>query len=95
MGHLILGRRQGERVLIGNDIVMEVIWIGREAVRLGFKAPRSISIVRDELTIETDLEIPICQCCKSQEEKLIELGKFSHICQHCLVEAVDRFENQT
>lgn len=49
MGVLVLGRKKGQRVLIGNNIIVTVIKIGTERVKLGFEAPDDINIYREEL----------------------------------------------
>ena len=46
---LVLSRKRGERIRIGNDICVEVTRIGPNAVRLGITAPRDMKIVRTEL----------------------------------------------
>ena len=46
---LVLSRKPGERILIGDDIAVTVVRIGPNTVRLGIDAPRSMNIVRDEL----------------------------------------------
>lgn len=46
---LVLGRRVGERILIGNQIELVVTAISGNRVRLGVKAPREVPILRSEL----------------------------------------------
>lgn len=47
---LVLTREKGERILIGDNIILQVIEVRRDGrVRLGFDAPREIQIVREEL----------------------------------------------
>jgi carbon storage regulator len=46
---LILTRRVGESVLIGDEIEIVVTAIGGDQVRIGFDAPREVEIVRSEL----------------------------------------------
>lgn len=46
---LILSRKYGERVLIGEDISVTVVRIGPNAVRLGIAAPKELKIIREEL----------------------------------------------
>jgi len=46
---LVLSRKPGEKVLIGEDISVTVVRIGPNTVRLGIDAPRAMNIVRDEL----------------------------------------------
>ncbi len=46
---LVLSRKVGERVLIGDKIAVTVVRIGPNAVRLGIEAPKELNIVREEL----------------------------------------------
>lgn len=49
---LTLTRRAGERIYIGNDVVIEVVSVGPNRVQIGVRALRSIPIVRGELVEE-------------------------------------------
>ena len=46
---LILTRRVGETVVIGNDVDVTVLGVKGNQVRLGVKAPREISVHREEI----------------------------------------------
>ncbi|MCE5273459.1 carbon storage regulator CsrA [bacterium] len=46
---LILTRKQGESVAIGDDIKVTVVEIQGKQVKLGVKAPREISVHRQEV----------------------------------------------
>ncbi len=46
---LVITRRLGERIVIGEDIVITVVDIDRGKIRLGFEAPRDVPIWREEL----------------------------------------------
>ncbi|WP_375389505.1 carbon storage regulator CsrA [uncultured Amnibacterium sp.] len=46
---LVLTRKKGERVMIGDDIVITVIDVRGDGVRIGFDAPRGVSIQRAEV----------------------------------------------
>ena len=46
---LILTRRVGETVVIGNDVDVTVLGIKGNQVRLGVKAPREVSVHREEI----------------------------------------------
>lgn len=46
---LVLSRKQGERILIGNDIVLTVVKIDRNYIRIGIEAPESVGVLREEL----------------------------------------------
>ncbi len=46
---LTLTRRVGERIYIGNDVVVEVVSVGPNRVQIGVRALRTVPIVRGEL----------------------------------------------
>jgi len=46
---LVITRRAGEGVYIGNDVFIKVISIRGSQVRFGFDAPKSIVIMREEM----------------------------------------------
>jgi len=46
---LVLSRKPGERILIGDNVAITVVRIGPNSVRLGIDAPRDMNIVREEL----------------------------------------------
>ncbi|MBK5944741.1 carbon storage regulator [Halorhodospira halophila] len=49
---LVLERRAGQRVRIGDDVELEVIECGRGRVRVAIRAPKSVAIRREELVKE-------------------------------------------
>jgi len=46
---LILTRRVGEKVMIGNDVSVTVLRVKGNQVRLGVEAPKSVSVQREEI----------------------------------------------
>ena len=46
---LILTRRPGETILIGDNIQVTVVDVDRNQVRIGIDAPQEVKIVREEL----------------------------------------------
>ena len=46
---LVLGRKEGEKIQIGPDIVVSVERIDWEQVQIGIEAPKSINILRSEV----------------------------------------------
>lgn len=46
---LILSRRVGESLAIGDDIVVTVVAVGGNQVRLGIDAPRAVRVLRAEI----------------------------------------------
>lgn len=51
---LVLSRKSGERILIGDEIAVTIVRIGPNTVRLGIDAPRDMNIVREELCVGTE-----------------------------------------
>lgn len=46
---LVLTRKVGEQVLIGEDIVVTVLDVKGDSIKIGFDAPRGIKIQRAEM----------------------------------------------
>ncbi|MBO1751280.1 carbon storage regulator CsrA [Actinotalea sp. BY-33] len=46
---LVLSRRVGERLVIGDDIVITVIDVRNDGVRIGIDAPRDVRVNRAEV----------------------------------------------
>lgn len=59
MGMLVLLRREDEIVKIGDDIEVTVVEIRSGAVRLGFKAPKDVSIGRVDLKDMTESQLQL------------------------------------
>jgi len=49
---LVLKRQAGEKLVIGNEITVEVLSVSGEGVRLGIVAPRETSVHRYEIFTE-------------------------------------------
>ena len=57
---LILTRKEGESINIGNDITITVLGVSGQQVRIGTSAPKDIPVHRDEITqrIQASLSKP-------------------------------------
>jgi len=59
---LILSRKQGEQLRIGEDITITVLQVRSGQVRIGINAPRDISVHREEIyqriRADEDVRIP-------------------------------------
>jgi carbon storage regulator len=53
---LVLGRRLGEEIVIGDDITITVVEVQGDKARLGIKAPRDIPVYRRELLDRADFD---------------------------------------
>ena len=57
---LVLSRKLGERIMIGDRIVVTVVKLGNGQVRLGIEAPSEIAVFREEI-VPRPLPIPPVQ----------------------------------
>ena len=51
---LVLSRRVGESVVIGDDVTITVLEVRGDVVRIGIDAPRSVAVNRAELLKELE-----------------------------------------
>lgn len=49
---LVLSRKIGESIVVGNSVRIVVVECGNGTVRLGFEAPGEVSIYREEIYAE-------------------------------------------
>lgn len=57
---LVLSRKPGEKVFIGNDIVVTVVDVRGDRVRLGFNCPSEVPVHREEVFRRIRSERPAC-----------------------------------
>ena len=46
---LIITRKPGEKIMLGDDVVIHVMEIVGNSVRVGIQAPRSLPVYREEI----------------------------------------------
>ena len=46
---LMMTRRAGQKIVLGDDITIEVVEVAGNTVRLGVSAPRSVPVYREEI----------------------------------------------
>ena len=64
---LVLSRKLGEKIYIGENICITVVDIDRGKIRLGIEAPRDVAIYRQELLpngqlpeqVKTTITVPV------------------------------------
>lgn len=56
---LILTRRVGETIIIGDDIVITVIGVKGNNVRIGIDAPKNVSVHREEIKRKIDAQMEV------------------------------------
>lgn len=53
---LVLSRKVGERILIGDNIAITVVRVAQGAVRIGVEAPDNLNVVREEVVVPNSIE---------------------------------------
>jgi carbon storage regulator len=48
---LVMSRREGDTILIGDDVEIVIAHIGRSRVRVGIRAPRNVPVIARELKL--------------------------------------------
>ena len=56
---LVLSRKVGERIWIGEEISVTVVRIAGGVVRLGIQAPKGLPVVREELRQQLEAARPV------------------------------------
>lgn len=51
---LVLSRREGEKIIIGDSITVTIVRMGGDKVRLGIEAPDDLLILRGELEVHNE-----------------------------------------
>lgn len=46
---LVLSRKLGEKIVIGDNIVVTIVKIDRNQIRLGIEAPHEVPVYREEI----------------------------------------------
>ncbi len=66
---LVLSRKLGEKIVIGDNIVVTVVKIDRNQIRIGIEAPHDVPVYREEIapqrTTRSDSNVTPCPpaCC--------------------------------
>lgn len=55
---LILSRKCGQRIYIGDNVTVEVLEIRHDRVRLAIDAPQEISVHREEVWLDIQAGVP-------------------------------------
>lgn len=53
---LVLSRKPGEQVYVGNDIIITVTEVSGGKVKIGIEAPRRLPVLRGELTLDNEVD---------------------------------------
>lgn len=76
---LVLSRRTGEGILLGDDIVVSVLQVKGDRITLGIEAPREVAVLRQELVDAVAEENQAARACTRAA-----LGSLRRaLAQHC------------
>ncbi len=67
---LVLTRKVGERIQIGDKIVVTVVRVQNEKVRIGIEAPDNVTILREEIVQRSRAGMTLARTHESAIEKL-------------------------
>ncbi len=51
---LVLSRKESEKIMLGDEVVLTIVRISGDRVRLGIEAPSGMLILRKELDLEPE-----------------------------------------
>jgi carbon storage regulator len=51
---LVLSRRVGESIVIGDNVTVTILEVRSDVIRIGIEAPRSIAVNRAELLVQLE-----------------------------------------
>ena len=69
---LVLSRRLGEVLKIGDDIELTILGVNGNQVRLGVTAPRHVAVDREEIRARKDAGLPVPLAPESDNTPVIE-----------------------
>ncbi|WP_211749590.1 carbon storage regulator CsrA [Paenibacillus sp. Marseille-Q4541] len=67
---LVLSRKKGESIMIGEDIEITILGVDSETVRIGVKAPRHVDIYRKEIYEEIE---------RTNQEAVIDIHQLQNL----------------
>jgi carbon storage regulator len=63
---MVMRRRQGEKILIGDDIVIHIAHIGRNRVKIGIEAPKDVRVVAEEVQAVREENLAAARGCSPE-----------------------------
>ena len=85
---LVLSRKVGQRILIGDQVAITVVRVSQGAVRIGVEAPVELPIVREEIKRELQaaplsLGLPSTTSGPPLQKRLCRLRRFGRVSELC------------
>ena len=76
---LVLSRKPGERIHIGNDVVVTVLEVSGKLVRIGISAPDHINILRSEVKDQIEKENKDAVVKNEYMDRIKEIGSMLNL----------------
>jgi carbon storage regulator len=74
---LILTRRVGETLKVGNDVDVTVLGVKGNQIRIGIKAPKSVAVHREEIFVRIQREAELAA--RSNQSKGASISKDAEV----------------
>jgi carbon storage regulator len=71
---LVLTRRPGQSIFVGDDVELVVVRIEGDRVVLGVAAPREVRVVRSELLHDVEAEVHVASAARDRIRELLAGG---------------------
>ena len=71
---LVLSRKEGERLTIGENITIVINRVSGNRVTIGIEAPKDVKVVRSELSPQATVALPVSS--EASETAAIDLQQF-------------------
>jgi carbon storage regulator len=71
---LVLTRRPGQSILVGDNVELVVVRIEGDRVVLGIDAPRDVRVVRAELLRDVEVEVQVASAARDRIRELLGGG---------------------
>lgn len=68
---MVMRRREGEKILIGDDVVIHITHIGRNRVKVAIEAPRDIRVVAEEVQRVSEENTAAAATCPADVSSLL------------------------
>ena len=70
---LVIRRRPGEALLIGDDVEIEILEIAASQVKIGIRAPRAVTVLRKEIRLTMDQNRAVARLSAGAAARLVGL----------------------
>jgi carbon storage regulator len=92
---LVMARRSGESILIGEEIEIVIAHIGRTRVKVGIRAPRSMTVMAREAKLVRDENMAAAEAVPGALAGLLARLRPPQVSANAAEETIDRQDAET